>query len=442
MKKIRRIFICVFLVGFISSCDSSTVEEGLNPLAMFSYDLMPVSMNDTWGYINREGRYEINPQFDYALPFDSSELAVVISNDLFGYINQEGRYEINPQFELAFPFWDSELALVMNNGKYGFINKSGLYEITPQFDDATPFDASNLSLVLINGKYGFIDSSGRFVINPQFDDALPFSTSELTSVLVDGKVGYINKQGQYVINPQFEDGYPFSDNGLALVIFQGKVGYINFEGKFIINPIYDMGTSFFAEEGVAIIYEYSSDTFAFDFSYGLISDTGEIILNPTDGYSLGFSEGYAAIYNNDSVGFINKYGDYLINPIYENAYNFINGYTVVTNKDSLTQSIINTQGEIVIGDNLQLYALGLPDLDFEFMQRLGGYSQSVFVSSEGLIPDSSNVNIGVLNLSGLYEINPVYTSIYPYYVLARMAHPDNVGGSSASDYLGLFETSR
>lgn len=438
MRSFIKFVLTITLIGFVASCDASDIEEeGLNPLAMFSYDLMPVSMNGTWGYINREGRYEINPQFQLALPFDSSELALVISNDLFGYINLEGRYEINPQFDLAFPFWESDLALVRNDRKYGFINRSGLYEITPQFDDATPFDASNLSLVLINGKYGFIDRSGRFVINPQFDSAVPFSTSELTPVEVDGKVGYINKQGQYVINPQFEAGLPFSANGLAAVVFQDKVGYINLEGRFVINPIYSNGTSFFAEEGVAIVYEYDVDNDT--FRYGLISESGENILNLTEGLAYDFSEGYAPYYNNESVGFINNVGDYLINPTYEDAYGFVNGYAVVTLKDSLTQRVINTRGEVVLGNNLQLYELGLPEFNFEFATRDRGFSESVFVSSEGLIPDSSNIfNIGVLNLSGLYEINPVYNSIYPYYVLAHLAHPDNVGGDSADDYFSLF----
>jgi hypothetical protein len=73
----------------------------------------------------------INPQFDHASTF-SDGLAAVRAGDKYGYINKDGKYEINTQFEFAGDFY-SGIALVRAADKWGFINKKGQYVVNPQF---------------------------------------------------------------------------------------------------------------------------------------------------------------------------------------------------------------------------------------------------------------------------------------------------------------------
>jgi len=59
--------------------------------------LAAVQSGDQWGYIDKEGKMFINPQFKAAKSFNGN-LALVYSSDKIGFINEEGKYIINPQF--------------------------------------------------------------------------------------------------------------------------------------------------------------------------------------------------------------------------------------------------------------------------------------------------------------------------------------------------------
>ena len=78
--------------------------------------------------------------------------------DRWGYIDKAGKYVINPQFDDAWPFEDG-LALVEIDGKWGVIDKSGKYVINPQFDFISVVFSEGLALVEIGGKYGYISKS-------------------------------------------------------------------------------------------------------------------------------------------------------------------------------------------------------------------------------------------------------------------------------------------
>ena len=149
---------------------------------------------DKLGFIDRQGRYVIEPQFD---DVDSrfsgsseSALAVEFSGDLVAVGFSEG------------------LAAVRIGDKWGFIDRQGTYVIEPQFDDAQSF-SEGLAAVRIGdretgvGKYGFIDRQGRYVVEPQFDGAQSFSEG-LAAVFIGDRWGFIDRQGRYVINPQFD----------------------------------------------------------------------------------------------------------------------------------------------------------------------------------------------------------------------------------------------
>ena len=65
-------------------------------------------------------------------------LALVAIGRRFGYIDAQGKFAINPQFEGAGSF-DDGLAPVLMNGKWGYIDRAGKLSINPQFDEAGKF---------------------------------------------------------------------------------------------------------------------------------------------------------------------------------------------------------------------------------------------------------------------------------------------------------------
>ena len=125
-------FLC--MLGFIA-CNSSDKGKKNNP-----NPIAAVKFGDKWGYIDKSGKFIINPQFDDACDFSESGLAGVQLGDKWGYIDKTGKFIINPQFDYAYPFSENGLARVILGDKYGYIDKSGKFIINPQFVDIKEFD--------------------------------------------------------------------------------------------------------------------------------------------------------------------------------------------------------------------------------------------------------------------------------------------------------------
>ncbi|MDO5479253.1 MAG: WG repeat-containing protein, partial [Clostridia bacterium] len=177
--------------------------------------------NEQWGYINKKGKYVINPQFGGAAPFDADGLAIVRAGNKIGIINKKGDYVINPQFDSVSigaadqildagksvdSYFADGLLAVESGGKWGFVNKKGEYVINPQYDYAEAF-SDGLAVVKSGDKYGYINKKGKYVITPQFDKAVSFCNGIAAVGVEDGeddygyaayKFGFINKKGKYI----------------------------------------------------------------------------------------------------------------------------------------------------------------------------------------------------------------------------------------------------
>jgi hypothetical protein len=108
---------------FFTSCGRK--EEGRKSDKKESVGLFPVNMGGKTGFINREGKLIINPQYDNASNFYDG-LALVTTGGKSGYIDKEGKTVINPQFDIGGDFSEG-LAAVSTGGKWGYIDKDGKY---------------------------------------------------------------------------------------------------------------------------------------------------------------------------------------------------------------------------------------------------------------------------------------------------------------------------
>ena len=72
--------------------------------------------------------YSWNLQMDGGKPFAEGVAAVQGASGKWGYIDTNGEWVVNPQFDWANDFSDG-LALVELNGKYGYIDKTGAFVI-------------------------------------------------------------------------------------------------------------------------------------------------------------------------------------------------------------------------------------------------------------------------------------------------------------------------
>ena len=186
-----------------------------------------------WGYVDTSGKIEINPQFDKADVFSEGLAAVRLGGGglgpfpddpqplspfhgggggRYGYINPDGKYVINPQFEDAGIFRRTRGGQDGRNG--ASLTRPGKLSSTRSLKGRSRFPKGwRRSGRAANG--GSLTRPGKLIINPQFERAGSF-VKGLAPVRQGKQWGFIDPTGKFVINPQFDDAAEFSD-GLAPV---------------------------------------------------------------------------------------------------------------------------------------------------------------------------------------------------------------------------------
>lgn len=174
----------------------------------------------TWGYIDKDGKQVIAPQFSEAKRF-SEELAGVQKNtQQIAFVDKSGRTVIEPAFDNTHEF-KAGLCAVCKNKKWGFIDKSGATIIPFDYDWVDDFyetasGSGQIAAVEKNDKVGFIDTQNSVVLPFEYADARSFS-EDLAPATKDGKLwGFIDITGKFVIEPKFMRANKFN-SGRALV---------------------------------------------------------------------------------------------------------------------------------------------------------------------------------------------------------------------------------
>jgi hypothetical protein len=212
--------------------DAETVRIFQEGLAAFS---VIENSKVKWGFVDKDGKVAISPQFYATGNFASGKCAVQNEDGKWGYIDSEGKIVISFQFDAAEKFVNGQAAVEFD-GKAGAIDEAGKYVINPQFDGIA--EDGDLYLIEQGEKYGWASRDGKILINPQFGAAFTFSGNDIAPVQVGETWGYVDKEGKIKINPQFKVALPFV-GGVAAVLSGEKVGFIDAEGKYLINPQYD-----------------------------------------------------------------------------------------------------------------------------------------------------------------------------------------------------------
>lgn len=321
--------------GYIDRAGKIIIEPQFAGADYFSEGLAVVATDDNGyaeGYINETGEIVIRPQFDKAVAFseglalvgfDLSKREVKVGGQTYytrsihpaykwGYIDKTGKYIVEPMYSMAFDFAEGLAAVKKPGGNFGFIDKTGRMVIPAQFAYAGSF-SGGLACVWINGKYGFIDKSGGVVIKPRFTSPAGFSEG-LALVRAGGKVidpkyhsfddppggkhFYIDKTGKPVIRPagKFEGARPFSE---GLAVFEVKkrdgrlyYGYIDKEGNVAIEPQFVIADDF--SDGLARVY--------LNHKWGYIDKTGQVVIRADFSYVRDFHGGLAGVQTGGLTG--------------------------------------------------------------------------------------------------------------------------------------------
>lgn len=274
---------------YIDQTGKTIIENDYYRTYGFSEGLAIAIKNDgdKAGYIDKTGKFVIQPGIADSLGDFSENLAKVRVRDLEGYINREGEFAIEPKFLRGDEFSEG-LARVVVEGPCAYYN----YEDPCQlFNPPQILPESSKQENLPFCKFTFIDKKGKIIMAERFDRVEAFS-EDLAAVQKNKKWGYINKSGQMIIAPQFDNAASFSD-GLALVKNSDLWGYIDKSGKFVIKPRFERADSF--NDGLAVIGKnWNKERSDYD-DYYFINKKGEQVFAETFYLASHFFKGLAHV---------------------------------------------------------------------------------------------------------------------------------------------------
>lgn len=214
--------------------------------------IIPIRSDNKYGFIDFSGKIVITPQYDSIYPkikLDSDDysydlqpktgeegnyLIPVKLNEKWGFIDNTGKTIINPQFE-SLTYFHNGVAMVTLDGKFGFINTDGKYTTNPILDYVEfsyNYKSGDLCPYSQDNKIGYVNpTDGGAYIQPQYDDGGKFNNG-FAIVEKDGKYGYINSENETITNFIYKSCNDFKDDGYAVVKKENdKLCVINKNGE-------------------------------------------------------------------------------------------------------------------------------------------------------------------------------------------------------------------
>ncbi len=277
--------------------------------------------NGLYGYVDKKGKWIIEPKFLSAKPFSEGLAAVLEDSEAlkWGYIQPNGTFSIKPQYTAAYEFKDSFAIVTDDNSYVSTIDKKGK-PIQKSKYYLSQVGIGNTRATISNGenytgkdnlKYGVITEKGTF-IKPEYD-GMPSYVKPFVCLFKEDASGDILKRTHYIVLDKGTKKLP--------------------------------GEIISVSEGIGLI-EYRSDKYPNRKNlYAYLTSKGKLIksYSPSKGVEYpfveakGFSEGYAAIAINhgngdiffDQWGFLKKDGTWLNIPEFTCADSFKNGVAPV-----------------------------------------------------------------------------------------------------------------
>ena len=222
--------------GFIDA-QGKLICDGWEYAGDYADGCARVMLDGKYGYIDLDGAYVSQPQWDFASDF-SSGFGMVFTGrlnkygspqeGLYGYVSADGRV-IEPRWAEAVPFHEG-LAPVRENYRWGYIDGSGETVIACKWDYAYYFSSGigvtfngNLSDSRRpeDGVFYMLDREGNITgMIPGSEK--PDFLNGLASMKSDGGWGAIDSTGSIVIKHQWDNKLYFDENGYALASREGQ----------------------------------------------------------------------------------------------------------------------------------------------------------------------------------------------------------------------------
>jgi len=365
----RSVAIVILVLTACSLSTTSTPPDGR---------LVPAIASGNWGYIDRDGLWQISPAFKSAKLF-SEGLAAVRTSDGWGFVDSRGELRIKPQFGAVGDF-KSGIAPVRVGRRWGFIDTSGKWIVEPQYQAASEFSEGRARVELWDKVCSFRNEDApEHFFQRKYTERNNFPNGGQCGA-ENSRVGYVNTKGNEVIALQYLEAFDFSE-GRAQVVDRrlGRFGYIDTEGNIVLNFQYSNAGPF--SEGLAAV-----DVIAENGKPGgatVINRSGQQMFPPRFAViSKPFSEGLAPA----MIGtiprwiYIDRDGATKIGRRFIEASSFSEGLAVVSLESVGDQAYIDKFGRIVFhvpsggsGQPIEngIAAVKFSDDEFEYFDSTG-----------------------------------------------------------------------
>ena len=307
-----------------------------------------------WGYIDRLGRFVIQPAFSQAYRFQKNGLAVVMVDNKAGIIDRSGKFIVSPAYNYIGQYndglaiaYDGEESVVLDekgnvisekyafigsyssnraaytidfgNGQWvsGYLDEKGKPVIKAGYEQAMDFEGDRAVVKMASGNYELIDPSGNVV--KTFDHRYVGEISEgmmMYQPIDSEKYGYMDINGNIVISPSFIYAENFKGGNAVVDLSEDysvrKLGLIDKKGRFVIeaqyNELLQLGEGMTAA-GAPI----DPQNIFGSFKYALVGTDGKLRTDFTFYRIDSFHEGIASAQDATGTFFIDASGNMLKN---------------------------------------------------------------------------------------------------------------------------------
>lgn len=263
-------------------------------------ELLKDSKTGKYGFIDENGDWIIQPQYDGGEDFYEYEFTFVKKGNKWGLISQKGEVVLPFAYDKpGYGEYDEGLIPVSKAKKHGIVDKKsgtevipGIYDKPLRFQENFYWMDGMLILAVKEKKAGLIDRNGNVIINLVYDDSeepfIPIESTLKAGIIQasqNKKKGLLDNKGNLLVPFQYEDINPreYPDTLLFDIKANGKYGIYSAEMKReLAPPVYD-NAIFFEEGGLAIVSRKKK--------YGLVDQQGKEVM-PCTGT---FEEAYEAL---------------------------------------------------------------------------------------------------------------------------------------------------
>jgi hypothetical protein len=357
--------------GFTDFTNKQVIPNKFDFVQCFVLGYAPVAVDKKWGIINKEGKFVVEPIYDYVGVFALEKVAPVIKDGKIGLVDTTGKLVTPFKYYWKIPF--------ATHPDYPFFI-NGLITVIDAKDPEKIYE----------GKAGCMNTKGELVI-PAIYDYISYFINGIATAKKDDKIVLIDTLGNIVLEPKGVDyGALYFDNGFAVFHKQdGRTGMIKMTGEIILEPKYN-GVEPFSEGFAAV--QISGDENGVTSAF--IDTTGKFVFGKTFGFIRGFNEGFAAVEVNGKWGFIDKTGKIIIETKYFWVEDFQDGLAIVGIKrgKQVKYGYIDTTGKFVLNP----------------IYNEAGYFQY------GLAPVKIGNKFGYIDKSGKVMISPKFDNAHSF----------------------------